>query len=89
MEGVSHFNFKISFPQRGTNLGFKAVYFIHNFHRVSITNTCQPSLGDLSVLYLQQNSGQLETVQSNKVYVRVIYSKYFIIIAVAIGGRLH
>ena len=89
MEGVSHFNFKNSFTQRIINLGFKAIYFIHIFYRVSITNACQSSLGDLSVLYLQQNSGQSENWQSNKVYVRVIYSKYFIIIAVEIGSHLY
>jgi hypothetical protein len=89
MEGVSNFNFKISFPQRRINLGFKAIYFIHNFYRISITNACQSGLGDLSVLYLQQNSGQSENRQSNKVYVTVIYSKFFIIIAVEIGSHLY
>ena len=71
------------------NLSFKAVYFIHNFYGVSIRYAFKPSLGDLSVIYFQQNSGQSENQQSNKMYVRVIYSIYFIIITVVIDGHLH
>jgi len=80
---------KLVSPQKRINLGFKAMYFIHNFYRVRITNACQPSLGDLSVLYLQQDSGQSESELSNKIYVRVIYPKYFIIIAAANGNHLY